>query len=128
MSALPALRLVDPNPWLIAEAKRMREVPTLNEEVRALARQFGLLAYHTHDSRRSAAGFPDWVLVGTRVLFRELKREGEKPTPAQQAFLDRLAAAGADVGVWRPIDLLTHRIHLEMAAVSPIPAYRRAVE
>lgn len=69
------------------------------------ARAFGWAAYHTHDSRRSAPGFPDLVLARPpRLLFVELKTETGRVAPAQQAWLDTLAACGAQVAVWRPSD------------------------
>lgn len=78
---------------------------TLLENVRRHAVMAGWLVYHTHNSQRSEPGFPDLVLVrGRRVLFRELKKQKEKPTPVQQMWLDTLAVAGQDVGVWRPYD------------------------
>ena len=65
------------------------EADLLTEVVR-LARIFSWRAYHTHSSLKSAAGFPDLVLVragpGTdpgRVLFAELKREGGRLTRRQ---------------------------------------------
>lgn len=72
----------------------------------ALAKLRGWVWYHTHDSRRSPAGFPDLVLVrGRRLVFAELKREGEKPTAEQQRWLDALAATGAvEAYLWRPSD------------------------
>jgi hypothetical protein len=60
------------------------------------------LVYHTHDSRRSQRGYPDLCLVKDRVLFRELKTDRGRLTPAQRVWLERLGRAGADVGVWRP--------------------------
>lgn len=64
------------------------------------------VSYHTHDSRRSAAGFPDLVLCrGTRLVFAELKSAKGKVTPEQQQWLDALAATGAEVYCWRPGDL-----------------------
>jgi hypothetical protein len=77
------------------------------------------LVYHTHNSQRSAPGFPDLVMVSTRhgrVLYRELKRTVGKVTADQQAWLDALTAAGQDVGVWRPADLLSGRIVAELRA------------
>ena len=71
-----------------------------------LARQTGWTRiYHTHDSRRSAHGFPDLVLVRDRCVFAELKSESGKLSAAQQDWLDALAAAGAEVYCWRPSDL-----------------------
>lgn len=45
-------------------------------QVVQLARLCGWLIYHTFDSRRSAAGFPDLCMVrGDRCLFVELKSD-----------------------------------------------------
>ena len=75
------------------------------------------LTYHTHDSRKSPAGFPDRVFVrGDWLLFRELKRHGLNPTPLQAEWLDALAAVRhISVGVWRPADLLDGTIARELA-------------
>jgi hypothetical protein len=80
-----------------------------------LARMTGWRRYHTWRSVKSAAGFPDEVLVRERVIFVEVKREQGKVSPAQQEWLDALHAAGAEAYVWRPSNLeeaarvLTHR-------------------
>lgn len=66
------------------------------------------LRYHVFDSRRSAPGFPDLVLVNTRIgriLWRELKTNKGRVSPDQQAWLDGLTACGMDASVWRPNDL-----------------------
>ena len=92
--------------------------------VKAMAKQLGWLVYHTHDSRRSDAGLPDIIAVRKGVLiFAELKREGQKPTPAQNEWIGALATVQAEaehwvsdvpkpfvdrpvrVYVWRPSDL-----------------------
>lgn len=74
-------------------------------QVLQLARLYGWLAYHTHDSRHSAGGFPDLTLVrGGRLVFAELKVGGNTPTPAQVVWLRALEAAGAEAYVWRPGD------------------------
>lgn len=89
----------------------------LQSRVERLARELGWLIYHTHDSRRSQAGFPDLVLVRRgRLVWRELKTMKGKVTPEQQEWLDALTVANADVGVWRPIDLLDETILDELTA------------
>jgi hypothetical protein len=66
------------------------------------AKKLGWRIYHTHDSRKSAAGFPDLVLVRERVVWVELKTEGGQLTAAQANWFDDLTAAGQEVYVWRP--------------------------
>jgi hypothetical protein len=74
--------------------------------VRQLADTFGWLSYHTHNSRHSAAGFPDWVLVrGPETIFAELKGSRGRLSPEQRIWLDALDAAGHEVYVWRPKDV-----------------------
>lgn len=69
--------------------------------------------YHTFDSRRSQAGFPDLTLVRDRCVFGELKRAGEKPRKDQVEWLDRLARAGCEVYLWTLDDL--HEIERVLA-------------
>ena len=73
-----------------------------------LARATGWFVYHTHDSRRSAPGFPDLTMVrGNRLIFAELKTEKGFLTHAQEDWLGRLEATchrGLGVYVWRPSD------------------------
>jgi hypothetical protein len=67
------------------------------------ARLMGWSAYHTYDSRRSAAGFPDLVLVRRpRVVWAELKSERGRLTDDQRAWIEELRACGQAVFVWRP--------------------------
>lgn len=76
-------------------------------QVLELARLGGWSHYHTFDSRKSVAGFPDLVLVrGNRILFIELKSDRGKVTPEQRAWLDRLEqAVPLSTDVWYPRDL-----------------------
>lgn len=94
-----------------------------------LAQRLGWLAYHTHRSDRSPAGFPDLTLVNPskgRLAFAELKRQKRSnPTPAQvewlealgviereeridlaQRDLEGLVEPAVTVHLWRPLDLL----------------------
>lgn len=74
-----------------------------------LARLLGWRVYHTHDSRRSAAGFPDLVLArrGRGVIYAELKSEKGRTTAEQDEWLGLLRDSGQDVFLWRPADLQT---------------------
>lgn len=78
-----------------------------NQWVYDTARGLGWLSFHTFDSRRSTPGFPDLAMVRNgRLIFAELKAEGEKPTRAQREWLDELGRClGVDVYVWKPSDV-----------------------
>lgn len=89
----------------------MKTSTTLSEQafqaqVLDLARLTGWLCYHTFDSRRSAPGFPDLVLVRPPVIiFAELKTDAGTLRPEQHGWLDALGACpGVDVFLWRPGD------------------------
>lgn len=91
------------------QAKQMSEA-TLQVRVEAIARVHGWLAYHTHDSRRSQAGFPDLTLVRDgRIVFAELKSETGRLRPEQREWLEQLGRA-TEVWVWRPSDYLSGEI------------------
>lgn len=75
------------------------------------------LIYHTHDSRKSQAGWPDLVLAYVnrgRVLIRELKTATGKVSPAQSEWLAALQGAGINAGVWRPEDLTNGHIFRDL--------------
>jgi hypothetical protein len=65
------------------------------------------LRYHTFRSKRSAHGFPDWVLVSTRqqrVVFAELKSETGRVSHEQERWITALKLCGVEAYVWRPGD------------------------
>jgi hypothetical protein len=79
----------------------------LQQLVTVHANRYGWLVYHTHDSRRSQAGYPDLHLVhvGRKLtLFRELKSMKGAVRPAQKVWLAALETVGSDAAIWRPID------------------------
>lgn len=101
-------------------ARRMTE-RQLEDQVRALIIDLRLKGFHVwqQHAKRAEKGFPDWVIAGPAGhIFRELKREAEKPTPRQEEWLAVLAFGGADAGVWRPSDLLSGRIARELTALA----------
>ena len=83
----------------------MREKDFL-QAVREYARLMGWTDYHTWHSLHSPAGFPDLVLVRPpRIVFAELKVGRNRPTPAQQHWLNLLGACPAvEVYLWTPED------------------------
>lgn len=84
--------------------------------------------YHTHDSRRSSRGFPDWVMVcpgQKRILFLELKGFAGKPGEEQLGWLEDLATAGAEAYL---VSTTGDKAH-DMAALAELfdpPRSRRA--
>ena len=101
-------------------------LPSLSErqwqqQVLELAALYRWTWYHTHDSRRSPAGFPDLVLVRDRVLFVELKTDRGRLTTEQLRWQNELYHAGAEVFVWRPGDLVLVKRVLAQVAIG---AYR----
>ena len=102
------------------DAVRFRDPMTedqLQAAVLDLCKLRGLLAYHTHDSRRSQPGFPDLVIAGSRGhLFRELKGSRGRTSTAQANWLYRLGASG-DAAIWTPADLRSGRIQKELEGI-----------
>lgn len=109
--------ITNPPKWLLAMAVRSpmvlwSERRWQREVMMALRRLGWTLAYHTWNSERSAAGFPDIVAfksshsagIAPRFLVVELKRQDRKTTRAQDAWLDAFRTYGAECFVWRPSD------------------------
>lgn len=96
-----------------ARAAAMSEAQ-LQETVRVMCSQFGLFHFHVLDSKGCEPGWPDSVIIGRRVIYRELKSEYGQLTSEQTAVGYKLKAAGQSWKVWRPSDLLNGTIGAEM--------------
>jgi hypothetical protein len=74
------------------------------EKVLELAELRKWKAYHTFDSRKSEAGFPDLTLVRRgRLIFAELKSAKGKVREAQEEWVAQLSRVdGIEVHIWRP--------------------------
>ena len=91
----------------------------LEEHVRDIAKDLGVIRFHVRNSRGTNAGLPDDILIGPGgVLWRECKTQKGKLTGAQWAAGDALVLAGQDWNTWRPADLLDGTITRELAAIS----------
>lgn len=113
--SLPAT--MTPEAFVAEVAGAMTEA-VLQTRVEQHARGLGWRHYHAPDNRpggrrgrvqRVTPGFPDLVLVHPaqrRILYAELKRQRGRQTPEQREWADLLSAAGAEVYLWRPADLL----------------------
>lgn len=96
-------------------------------QVMALLKYRGYRTYHTHDSRRSTAGFPDVVAVNAAkrdTLVLELKTERGKVSAEQLAWLAEFTSAGIEARVVRPsdIDWLIQRTRLPPSQVPQVEA------
>lgn len=95
------------------QINKMTEKQLQNAVVK-LATYQGWQHYHTWNSFRSVAGFPDLVLAHNdqrRLIFAELKTEKGKMTNAQTGWLhllgavtDGLPQGRVGVHLWRPSD------------------------
>jgi hypothetical protein len=90
----------------------------LQEAVRRLCAGLGLFHYHPLNSKGCAPGWPDSVIVGRKVIYRELKTEAGRLTREQEQVGRRLQRAGANWRIWRPSDLLSGQIAKELAELA----------
>jgi hypothetical protein len=83
----------------------MRE-KELQEAIVGCAGYLNWSVYHTYDSRRSAPGFPDLVLIRPpRMIVAELKTEKGRLSDWQRIWLDMFERVPVvEVYVWRPVD------------------------
>lgn len=100
----------------------------LQRQVKDLSAMYGWLHMHvrpaqtqhgwrTPISGQLGKGWPDLTLVNPmrrRILFVEVKRELEEPTPDQVYVHTMLREAGLEVRVWRPSDMSEGRIQEEL--------------
>ena len=103
------------------QLRAMRE-RDLQDTVTALCAWLHLDWFHPLSSRGMNPGWPDLVIIGARVIYRELKSKAGQLSAAQQRVAGRLARAGADFAVWRPRDLRSGRVERELRQLINVPA------
>lgn len=105
MTARPSARVVtrlgDP-PVALGQSEAQ-----FQQQVLDVAHLRGWWTHHEYDSRRGTPGWPDLVLVRERIVYAELKTMRGRVSKEQKDVMARLQAAGAEVYLWRPSDILT---------------------
>lgn len=111
---------------LAGRARAMTEDDLL-QAVLDLCRLYHLRTLHIRPARTDrgwrtpvagdGAGYPDLTIVGTRVLFRELKADRGRIGPDQTAWITALREADQDAAVWRPGQWLDGTIRAELEAI-----------
>lgn len=98
-----------------AQIARAMSEAQLSEHVRRVCVHLRLLHYHTHSSRFSQSGYPDWHIVGpTSSIYRELKTEKGRLSVDQTLWIEGLRRAGYDAEVWRPSQWFDGQIVAEL--------------
>lgn len=95
---------------------------SLEAHLRRLLADLGLFGYHPRQSLGSQPGWPDWVIIGNRILYRERKSESGVLSAAQRDVGARITRAGGDWAVWRPRDLLNGTIAKQLSDISTMQA------
>lgn len=91
---------LDPEYQEVAETER-----DFQQAIVDLAHLKGWYVYHTYDSRRSAAGWPDLVLLRPpRIIIAEVKSAKGRLRTAQRDVLQMLDGCDIETHVWRPAD------------------------
>lgn len=116
---LPAVTYLDRA--LVRQAHAMSE-RELQNSIRKACETRGYLVMHVEDSlagRVWLPGWPDLVIVGkTGILYRELKSQRESATRSQIVAGAAINAAGSSWRVWKPSDLLSGRIAVELDGIA----------
>lgn len=87
-------------------------------EVIALCDDLGLYHYHTRNPIGSDRGWPDLVIIGNRVLYRELKSPTGILSHDQKVVGWKLKAARQDWAVWWPKDLANGNIERQLKEIA----------
>jgi hypothetical protein len=95
----------------------------LQENIRAACAGLGLAVQHIHDPRRCwLPGWPDLVIFGNRILYRELKTEHNSLSPDQRRVGSIITRAGGNWSTWRPRDWVGGVIQRQLEEISGVQA------
>lgn len=92
---------------------------SLEANLRRLMNDHHLYGYHVRISTGSAAGWPDWVIIGPNgVLFRELKSQQGTLSVDQRHVGSMLGRQGLNWAVWRPQHLHDGTIQNQLGEIA----------
>lgn len=89
--------------------------------IKKLLVQFpGIIGYHNPDSMRATVrGWPDWVFIGRRILYREIKGSNDDLSLHQRRVARAIMDARGDWEVWGPRDIKQGgRAEMQLAAIA----------
>jgi hypothetical protein len=88
-------------------------------EAAKICRDFAVTIQYWPDSRRAwSRGWPDLVLAGAALLFREIKTQDDNLDQEQWDWGERLTVAAQDWKVWRPRDFVSGLVRREIAGIA----------
>lgn len=90
----------------------------LQARIEALCDDLGLWHYHAHFPINDDKGWPDLVIIGRRVLFRELKSNTGVLSSEQRIVGWKLKAARQDWAVWWPKDFINGNIEYQLRGIA----------
>jgi hypothetical protein len=91
---------------------------SLEAYLREMLEELALWGNHARNSIGSRKGWPDWEILGSRIIHRELKSEYGVLRPEQRAVGALIIKAGGDWAIWRPRDLLNGTIRRQLEGIS----------
>lgn len=97
----------------MTEAELQREVVRLLKARPDLTWHHCAAAHRCHGER----GLPDLLIIGRRLIWRELKGDDTRYRAHQLLYADLLARAGQSVATWRPADLASGAIREELDGI-----------
>ena len=101
--------------------QRQRPEDAFQAQIIQLATLHGWTHYHTHDSRKSVAGFPDLILIrGAVLLAVEVKQGTNTTTDEQRVWLQHFRDTGAGAWVYRPTPAPTAEQWPHVATAVPV--------
>lgn len=93
----------------------------LQDRIRSMCDSLHLAVQHIADARRCwLTGWPDLTIIGSEIIFAELKSQTGQPSPDQHRVRQLLERAGARWVLWRPEHLLSGEIARELTAISAL--------